>query len=124
MLEMELDLGTGEGARPVLPGCGTGTLSWGPWRAMEGSMQRRVHGCSIAQSCLTLWDHMDCSPPGSSVRGDSPGQNTGEGLEWVAISSSRGIFLIQGSNQCLLHWQVDSLPLSHLGSPEEGRVWL
>ena len=28
-----------------------------------------------------------------------------------------GIFLIQGSNPCLLHWQADSLPLSHLGSP-------
>jgi len=33
---------------------------------------------------------------------------------------SPGIFLTQGSNLCLLcllHWQVDSLPLSHLGSP-------
>ena len=31
-----------------------------------------------------------------------------------------GIFSTQGSNLCLLyllHWQVDSLPLSHLGSP-------
>ena len=34
-------------------------------------------------------------------------------LEWVAISSSRGIFPIKGSNLCLrhfLHWQEDSLP--------------
>ena len=29
-----------------------------------------------------------------------------------------GIFLSQGSNPCLLHWQADSLPLSHLGSQE------
>ena len=31
----------------------------------------------------------------------------------------QGIFLIQGWNclLCLLHWQVDSLPLSHQGSP-------
>ena len=29
----------------------------------------------------------------------------------------RGIFLDQGLNLCLLHWQVDSLPLSHQGSP-------
>jgi len=36
-------------------------------------------------------------------------------LEGVAISFSRGIFLTQGMH-CLL-WQVDSLPLSHLGSP-------
>ena len=30
----------------------------------------------------------------------------------------QGIFLTQGSNQGLLHWQVDSLPLSHRGSPK------
>ena len=30
----------------------------------------------------------------------------------------QGIFLTQGSNfLCLLHWQADSLPPSHLGSP-------
>ena len=28
-----------------------------------------------------------------------------------------GIFLTQGLNPCLLHWLVDSLPLSPLGSP-------
>ena len=27
---------------------------------------------SVAQSCLTLWDPMDCSPPGSSVYGILP----------------------------------------------------
>ena len=26
-------------------------------------------------------------------------------------------FLLQGSNLCLLHWQADSLPLNHMGSP-------
>ena len=30
---------------------------------------------------------------------------------------SQVIFPTQGLNLCLLHWQVDSLPLSHLGSP-------
>ena len=29
----------------------------------------------------------------------------------------QGIFPTQGLNLDLLHWQVDSLPLSHLGSP-------
>ena len=33
--------------------------------------------------------------------------------------SSSGDRLNQGSNLCLLHWQADSLPLSHLGSPEK-----
>ena len=33
----------------------------------------------VAQLCLTLCDPMDCSPPGLSVHGDSPGKNTGMG---------------------------------------------
>ena len=47
---------------------------------------------------------------------DYPGKNTG--VDWHALL--QGIFLTQGSNQhllCLLHWQADSSPLSHLGSP-------
>ena len=33
------------------------------------------------------------------------------------------IFPTQGANPCLLHWQVDSLPLSRQGSPEtEGSI--
>ena len=31
----------------------------------------------VTQSCPTLCDLMDYSPPGSSVREDSPGKNTG-----------------------------------------------
>ena len=30
---------------------------------------------------------------------------------------ARGVFLGQGLNLCLLHWQVDSLPLSYQRSP-------
>ena len=40
----------------------------------------------VAQSCLTLRNPMDCSPPGSSVHGILQARI----LEWVAISSSRG----------------------------------
>ena len=39
-----------------------------------------MHACMRAQSlwlCPILYDPMDCSPPGSSVHGDSPGKNTG-----------------------------------------------
>ena len=32
--------------------------------------------CLVAGSCPTLCDPMDCSPPGSSVHGDSSGKNT------------------------------------------------
>ena len=40
----------------------------------------------VAQSCLTLCNPMDCSPPGSSVHGILQARI----LEWVAISFSRG----------------------------------
>ena len=33
--------------------------------------------------------------------------------------SEEGIFPAQGSSLCVLHWQVDSLPLSHQGSPNK-----
>ena len=36
----------------------------------------------------------------------------------LSCSSACGIFPDQGQNLCLLHWQVDSSPLSHQGSPK------
>ena len=36
-----------------------------------------------AQSLPTLQDSMDCSPPGSSVHGDSPGKNTRVGCHFL-----------------------------------------
>ena len=45
-----------------------------------------------------------------------PGKSTGVGCHFLF----QGIFLTQESNPrflCLLHWQVDSLPLSHQRSP-------
>ena len=44
---------------------------------------------------------------------DFPGKNTGVGCYFLL----QGIFLTQGLNPSLLHWQVDSLPLSHQGTP-------
>ena len=43
---------------------------------------------------------------------DSPDKNTGVGCHALI----QGTFSTQGSNPGLLHWQADSLPLSHLGS--------
>ena len=40
----------------------------------------------VTQSCLTLCDPMDCSPPGSSVHGILQARI----VEWVAISFPRG----------------------------------
>ena len=55
--------------------------------------------CSVTQSCPTLCDPMDCSLPGSSVQGDSPGKNTGVGC----CALLQGIFPTQGSNPGLPH---------------------
>ena len=71
--------------------------------------------CMHAQLWLILCDPTDCSPPGSSVHGILQARI----LEWVAMPSSRGVFLTQGSNPCLLcllHWLADSLP----SEPPEG----
>ena len=71
--------------------------------------------CSVTPLYQTLCDPMDCSLPGSSAR-NFPGKNTGMGCCFLL----QKIFLTQGWNLHLLHllhWQVDSLPLPHLGSP-------
>ena len=65
--------------------------------------------CLVAQSCLTLCDPMDCSPPGSSVHGDSPGKITGVGGHALL----QGIFPTQGLNPGLLHCRQILYHLSH-----------
>ena len=67
-----------------------------------------VYRESVAQSCQTLCDPMDCSLPGSSVHGILQARI----LESVAISFSRGSLLSQGSilglphcRQILYHWR-------------------
>ena len=57
---------------------------------------------------------MDCSPPGSSVHGDSLSRDTEVGGHVLL----QGIFPTRGSNLHPLHWQTSSLPTSHLGSPK------
>ena len=57
------------------------TIIFRVWSATLTSL-----ACVCAQSCLTLCNPVDCSPPGSSVHGISQARI----LEWVAISSSRG----------------------------------
>ena len=64
------------------------------------------------QSCLTLCNPMDCSPPGFSVHGILQARI----LEWVA-TVLQGIFLTQGSNPGLLHCTQILYYLNHQGSP-------
>ena len=65
-----------------------------------------LRACSVAQKCLTLRDAMDCSPPGSSVLGDSLGKNPGVGCHALPQEIFPTLHLL-----CLLHWQGGSLPL-------------
>ena len=63
--------------------------------------------CFITKLCLTF------AIPGTVAHQaplsmDVPGRNTGVGCHFLL----QGIFPTQGSNPCLLHWQVDSLPLT------------
>ena len=69
--------------------------------------------CFVAQSCLTLCSSMDCSPPGSSVHRDSPGENTGMGY----LALLQAIFPTQESNQGLLHCRQILYRLRHQGHP-------
>ena len=70
--------------------------------------------CLAAQSCPTLCGPMDCSLPGPSVHGDSPGQNTG--VAYHALC--QGIFPNQGSNPGLLHCRWILYCLSHREAQE------
>ena len=74
-----------------------------------------VCACTCTQSCLTLCNLLDCSPPGSSTHRIFQARITGVGCQ----SLLQGIFPTQGLSPRLLHflhWQVDSLPLNHWGS--------
>ena len=44
--------------------------------------------CLATKSCLTLFNPMDCSPPGSSVQGISLDKNTGECCHFLLRGSS------------------------------------
>ena len=55
--------------------------SWSDISLMIVTTKAQCFVCSVAQSCLTLCDSMDCSPPGSSVHGIFQARV----LEWGAI---------------------------------------
>ena len=53
---------------------------------------------------------------GPVVLARAPEPGLGPVTPGLSCPTACGIFLEQGSNLCLLHWQADSLPLSHQGS--------
>ena len=65
--------------------------------------------CLVAQSSPILCNPMDCSPPGSSIHGDSPAKNTEVGC-YVLL---QGIFPTQVSNPGISHCRWILYHLSH-----------
>ena len=77
-----------------------------------------MHAKSL-QLWMTLWDLMDCSPPGSSAHVILLARI----LEQVAISVP-GILPDPGIEPGSPALQADSLPLGHLGSPNNNNLTL
>ena len=77
-------------------------------------MGRNPVKVKVVQSCLTLYDPMDCSLPGSSVHGNLQARV----LVRETIPFSRGSSppRDQTHDLCFLHWQASSSPLVPLGS--------
>ena len=86
------------------------------WVGSVHIMCVQVH--SVAQSCLTLWDPTECSPPGSSVQGIFPARI----LEWVAISSSRGSSQPRGQTRvsCIASGLLHRRQILYLWTTREG----
>ena len=78
-----------------------------------------IFACYVL-SCSVLSDSLrphDCSPPGSSVHGDSPTKNTGVGCHFLLQDlPNPGI---EPRSPAL---QADSLPAEPQGSPKETRL--
>ena len=80
------------------------------------SKSKVLFSCSVTSDSLRphgLW------PASLLCLWGFPEKNPGVGHYFL----QQGTFPTQGSNLHLLHWQVDSLPLSHLGSPRVNYWW-
>ena len=72
--------------------------------ASAGHSSLRCTGLSLSRPLLLQSTGSRCA--GSVIVAHGP-----------SCSAARGIFPDQGSNPCPLHWQADSQPLRHQGSP-------
>ena len=81
--------------------CCTGFCSLWLWGFLQWLLSLQSKGC---RAVWLWWLRL----PGSRAQAQSL---------WLSCSGTGGIFPDQGSSQCLLHCQADSLPLSHRGSP-------
>ena len=85
--------------------------------ASGGHSSSRCAGLSLSQPLLLR--NTSCRRAGSVIVAHGP-----------SCSAACGIFPDQGSNPCPLHWQADSQPLRHQGSPvlhfiaKETEAWI
>ena len=102
-------------------GDGQGSLAWcGPWGLKELDttewltwIELRKDQCVHTQLSDSWW-HPGLQPASLLCLWNFPGKNMRVDYHFLL----QGIFLTQGSNPsllCLLHWQADSLAVSHLG---------
>ena len=89
-----------------------------PHSLWQWSRLRLLNPTLVTQSCLTLYDPMDCSLPGSSVHGILQARI----LEWVAMPSSRGSSPPREPGSSAL--QAESLPSESPGKPRGAMAWL
>ena len=76
---------------------------------------RSIHcSCLVTKSCPTLLQPYRLQPIKFLCSWDFSGKNTAVGCHFLL----QGIFPTQESNPCLLHWQADSLEMSHEESPQ------
>ena len=93
--------------------CGYGSLTHtvGPQKRTQ---HYEVMTIVVSQSCLTLLPSHGLQTTRLLCPWDFPGKNTGVSCHFFL----QGIFSTQGLNLSLLHWQADSLPVSHQGNPK------
>ena len=89
-------------AHGLFPGCGF-SLQWLPLLWGTGSRAKA--------SVLVAHGLSSCSSPALEHQLSTCGS-------WLGCSVERGIFPNQRLNPCPLHWQADSYPLYHQGSPQ------
>ena len=99
---------------PLKDSPSSSNMGWS-WIINQSHFVISVCAC-VPQPWPALCNPMDCSPPGFSVHGDSPGKSTGVGCDVLL----QGIFPTQGLNPSLLgllQGQVGFSPLESPGKP-------
>ena len=89
------------------------------WPMVKGKWKWKLHAAAAKslQSCLTLCDPIDRSPPGSAI----PGILQARTLEWVAISfSNAGKWKVKGNSLSHVRLLVTSWTVDHQAPPSMG----